>query len=296
MTPSSLRPRRRTVAALVAAFSFASVTLTAPARGEQDRVSFHPIDQAIPRAVEQEKVAVVYFTADWCGWCRKMESTTFPEPAVRSLSDAFVFAEVDADAQAHIAAMFGVRGLPALRFLNVSGELLEQVDGYVPPTRFAELLREHRGGATRPGAARQRFAAVLRVIRDLERAAAQEQVRDAVTRAVTLLAETDVFGRTGAEQAVVEMGPTAWPTLVELLEHERLAIRAAAAGLLRASTHRDISFDPFASPELRERQASAWRAWVQQNHENRGDRGATPDAVENDAAESQRESSQDADG
>jgi thioredoxin-related protein len=164
--PYPLVQRSRSAAALLAALLLAAGSTVAS--GEANRIEFLSIEQAIPTAAEQEKVTVVYFTADWCGWCRKMESTTFPDPAVRSLAEPFVFAKVDADAQAHIAAMFDVRGLPAVRLLNASGELLEEVNGYLPPTRFVELLREHRDSATRPGAARQRFASVLRVIADLE--------------------------------------------------------------------------------------------------------------------------------
>lgn len=271
--PYPLRRRSRSAAVLAALLLAAGSTV---ASGEANRIEFVSIEQAIPTAAAQEEVTVVYFTADGCGWCRKMESTTFPDPAVRALTEPFVFAEIDAHAQAHLAAMFDARGLPAVRGLNASGELLEEINGYLPPTRFAELLREHRDSATRPGAARQRFPSVRRVIADLERPATNEQTRDAVTRAVALLAETEVFGRTGAEQAITQLGSTAWPTLVELLTHKRLALRAAAIALLRAPTDHDLPYDPFAPSGQRTKQAAAWQSWAEQ-HAAREPRPAAQD-------------------
>ena len=62
-------------------------TLTHPATAQPAGITFHPIDRAVELAVERDKVTVIFFTADGCGWCPKMRSTTFPDPAVRRLAE-----------------------------------------------------------------------------------------------------------------------------------------------------------------------------------------------------------------
>ena len=71
-------------------------------------IRFQSFEQATRLAEVNERVTVVYFTADWCGWCRKMQSTTFPDAAVVALASRFNWAKVEIDEAPALAARFGV--------------------------------------------------------------------------------------------------------------------------------------------------------------------------------------------
>ena len=94
-------------------------------------------------------------------------------------------------------------------------------------------------------------------------AAARKAARaEAVTGIIEQLAKADREGRTAALDGLVKAGSIAWSRLAELLQDDRLAIRAAAATVLAKSTKADLPFDPFAPLEARTQQAQAWAAWV----------------------------------
>jgi thioredoxin 1 len=75
--------------------------------------------------IEDHRVVLVDFYADWCGPCQMME------PVLGELAadlDTAAIAKVDTDAQGQLAADHGVRSLPTL-LLFVEGEPVEQLVG-----------------------------------------------------------------------------------------------------------------------------------------------------------------------
>ncbi|MEE8149897.1 MAG: DUF255 domain-containing protein, partial [candidate division Zixibacteria bacterium] len=52
-------------------------------------------DEGLIKAKKEGKHLFVDFTAKWCGWCKKMDKTTFIEPEiVKMLNDDFVAVKV----------------------------------------------------------------------------------------------------------------------------------------------------------------------------------------------------------
>lgn len=276
--------RRRHVLVLVAALPLTAAAFAAePAPGAPatpqrpssatpaapTKIVFHELDAAVDRSVATERVLAIYFTADWCGWCRKMEASTFTDAGVVAAAERMSWSKVDIDERPDVAAIFGIQGVPALVFLNTRGEFLGGQSGYLAPSPMKELIEGHADKASAPGALREGAESLLKAHSALADAATDEEFAAAVASTVELLAKPASSGpprkRERLTQSLVATGPRAWRPLVELLRSERLAVRAAAWEALRASAPNgnNPSFDPFAEPEPREQQAAAWTAWLE---------------------------------
>lgn len=91
--------------------------------------------ESIPSAVKQHREGrrpmVIYFTADYCGYCRKMERDTWNDPkVVRRIHDGFVALKVDAEQHPELVKRLGVEGLPATIIFNSEGERIQTLSGY----------------------------------------------------------------------------------------------------------------------------------------------------------------------
>jgi thiol-disulfide isomerase/thioredoxin len=90
-------------------------------------------DHAIKKARTLRKPLLVDFWADWCGWCHRLDQTTYVDAAVVRLSASFVAVKVDtegADRDLAIAARYDVTSLPTIVFLSPSGHQLLRLNGY----------------------------------------------------------------------------------------------------------------------------------------------------------------------
>ncbi|MEX0653612.1 MAG: thioredoxin domain-containing protein [Phycisphaeraceae bacterium] len=261
--------RRQRIGRVIGAWLLAAAAWLAgvPAQAnEGEAIPFAEFREAVQAGAEQRHVTVVYFTADWCTWCQRMERVSFRDERALRAVDRFQWAKVDVDAQPYLAGAFGIRGVPAMAFLNAEGELLELRNGYVNPDAFHALLAAHADQAEALGQLRRDMEAVTRTAKQLIDAD-DEQVDAAVLEAVAMLAEREVAGHQVAQQSVLEMGPRAWPALASALNDDRLAVRAAAYELLRTATEASHPFDPFAEADERLVMAARWHQWVHQQVE-----------------------------
>ncbi|WP_244999640.1 thioredoxin family protein [Brevundimonas nasdae] len=90
---------------------------TSPAAIVTDNVA---LTQALARATERNRPALVYFTADWCVSCRVIEHEMFENDAVRAAFNGVDLIKVDVtrstpDARA-LMERYGVIGPPTLAF------------------------------------------------------------------------------------------------------------------------------------------------------------------------------------
>jgi len=112
-------------------------------------------------AVKEKKMIVVDMYTEWCGWCKRMDKTTFSDSAVISLVNANFVAikfnpEVNAKYMVGNKVMTGVElklwlgkgkqyGYPTTYFW-VAPHKDEEIDlavGYQDPVRFQQLLAKY---------------------------------------------------------------------------------------------------------------------------------------------------------
>ena len=93
-------------------------------------------DEALKKAQRAGKPLVVVFWAEWCGWCHRLDRTTYADPAVVRRAQEFVAVKVNTEGsrrELQVSAKYGVRSLPTILFLSPQGRQLFRVNGYQGP-------------------------------------------------------------------------------------------------------------------------------------------------------------------
>jgi thiol:disulfide interchange protein len=92
-------------------------------------------------AREHRKPMLVFFTADWCKYCRQMAAEAFVDEVVVDLSRQFVCVLVDADAETSVCRRFEVRSFPTVQFVSPDGVRLHRVIGKQPSRQLIAQMR-----------------------------------------------------------------------------------------------------------------------------------------------------------
>ncbi len=95
-------------------------------------------NSAVVIAKHAKKLVMIDFEADWCTWCKRLDSDTFSNEKVIRLSRQVVSLKADVERQGKsLAKKYGVEGLPRILFLNSTGDVWGSISGYLPPSVFA---------------------------------------------------------------------------------------------------------------------------------------------------------------
>ena len=97
---------------------------------------------ALERARSEGKPVLINFFADWCVWCKRLQSTTLSDAKVASvLQNEVVPLSLDVDgAGKELSNEYRVDGLPTILVVDVSGQEIGRIPGYVPPDTFLEQI------------------------------------------------------------------------------------------------------------------------------------------------------------
>lgn len=102
-----------------------------------------PLADVQARSRSQGRPALLFFTADWCGYCFKLEQLTFSQPRVQQrLRSGFVAVEYDVDQAVgkQLAAQYGARGFPTVLVLDASGGCLGRIVGFKAADEFLQAI------------------------------------------------------------------------------------------------------------------------------------------------------------
>lgn len=99
-------------------------------------------DAAFTRAKSEGKPVLVTFEAEWCVWCKKLESTTYRDNAVMSLiAKSMIPLSLDVDgAGSELSDEHRVESLPTVLVFSPNGEEQGRINGYLPPGQFVEVM------------------------------------------------------------------------------------------------------------------------------------------------------------
>lgn len=90
--------------------------------------------------VNEEKVTVVDFYANWCGPCRKLGPIL--EDVETELANRVKFAKIDTDENIDMAKKYQVSGLPTLLIFK-NGEVVERMIGLMPKSSIITNIEKH---------------------------------------------------------------------------------------------------------------------------------------------------------
>jgi thiol:disulfide interchange protein len=101
-------------------------------------------DSAFSRAKSEGKPVLVSFEAEWCVWCKKLDTTTFHDTDVVSLiAGSLVPLTLDVDGSGEaLSNRYGVESLPTVLVFSPTGEEVGRINGYLPPGRFLEAMNQ----------------------------------------------------------------------------------------------------------------------------------------------------------
>lgn len=102
------------------------------------------LTQALARARKANKLVMVDFYTDWCGWCKELDKNTYTNPKVGEITNRhYVAAKVNAEKGGTAAARkYQVDGFPTILFLTGTGEAVGRIVGYMPAEPFAERITQ----------------------------------------------------------------------------------------------------------------------------------------------------------
>lgn len=105
-------------------------------------------------------LSIIFFMADWCGWCTRLKSETLADSTVRQiLGESYNIAYINYEADSTVlyrgeritcseltSEIYGARGFPSMAFCDRNGDLLGMAPGYKTAEAMIELLEMVRGG------------------------------------------------------------------------------------------------------------------------------------------------------
>lgn len=113
------------------------------------------LDQAMHTAKSEKKAVFVMVYADWCGYCHKMEATTFKDPQIiAKMNAAFVPAKVNGESprimklekgslsETDWAQSQGVQGFPSLIVVDAKGRSVVMYPGYLTTPQTSKFLSD----------------------------------------------------------------------------------------------------------------------------------------------------------
>lgn len=109
-------------------------------------------EAAIKKARSANKPVMIDFWADWCGWCHRLDATTYRDEQVMQLAKGFVPVKVNAEgtkAEVAIAMRYGVSSLPTIAFISPSGRMVLRLEGFQGPGQFPRVMEQAKEMATK---------------------------------------------------------------------------------------------------------------------------------------------------
>jgi len=116
--------------------------LTEATAKDTTQINWIDFDKAQKQGETQSQKFFLYFYADWCGYCRKLEKTTFSDKTVANyINNNFIPVRINSERMPKVAARYGVQSFPDMRFLTPKGENIARWPGYIEAEQLLPLLK-----------------------------------------------------------------------------------------------------------------------------------------------------------
>ncbi|CAM1333984.1 thioredoxin family protein [Tenacibaculum aestuariivivum] len=129
----------------------------------QEKVNWLTFEEAIEKSSSNPKPILVDLYTDWCGWCKKMDKTTYKNNIiVKYINDNYYAVKMDGEGKDDIsfngkiykyvqqgkskyhelaaAIMKGKMSYPSTAFFDPEKRLIQTVPGYLTEAKFEKIL------------------------------------------------------------------------------------------------------------------------------------------------------------
>lgn len=140
---------------VVALAFLATVTAFTFPRPEKETINWLTIEEAQALSEQEPRKIIMDVYTDWCGWCKKMDKTTFAdEDVAQYVNENFYAVKLKADSKdkvtfkgkefskGELAQAFRVTGYPTIVFFDKSFSKFQPVSGYRGANDFLALLEQ----------------------------------------------------------------------------------------------------------------------------------------------------------
>ena len=97
-------------------------------------------DKGLTSARDAGKPAVLLLYADWCQWCKKLLTESFPDPRVKELKDRLVWIKVNSDLLKEYGTKYGQKGFPTIVLFRPDGAIARKIEGYLNAAALRDAL------------------------------------------------------------------------------------------------------------------------------------------------------------
>jgi thioredoxin 1 len=99
------------------------------------------LNSGLKMALKSNKLVFIDFYADWCGYCKKLDTETFSNNAVKQkFAQSYVLVKVNVDQNPDLASKYNIYGLPTVVILDSSGNELKRQEGFVTAQQLLNIL------------------------------------------------------------------------------------------------------------------------------------------------------------
>ena len=212
---------------------------------------FDSIEDGLVASEELDRPVVVFFVASWCGPCKELTvalkdkfEAELLTPSASSIFRNWVFVKIDVDERKEAAERFEIRGIPAMRVLDLNERVLAKTEGYESYGSIVEWLENCR------------LTATPRVQRALQNSTA---LADVVQELMVLLGDRNVENRERAIRRLSSDRKITQSSILALMQNGSLAQRLCALEILKKWGVEVSSFDPWKPETFHEVRIAALR-------------------------------------
>lgn len=131
---------RLSIALLLTLLSLSQVTAETKPNDRSGKIHWETsILQAMERAKKENKPIFLELYADWCTYCKALETKVFPDPEVQKRIQQFIPVRLNGEKYPNLMERYGARGFPTILFLDKHANYIGKLAGL--PTKDL-IIRE----------------------------------------------------------------------------------------------------------------------------------------------------------